>query len=132
MSQPAGTYQDGNLAFGSQQISLTNPGGGSAITFLADNIDFTGGTKVLTRPNTSGVASAEVMIDEPITGSMTLQVPAAGYIPTSGALIRRGATGTMLNSDGVETIAIKISEVGAKFSVDGEVKIPVSFRQKLN
>jgi hypothetical protein len=131
MSQPAGTYQDGNLAFGSQQLALTNPGG-APITYIADNIDFTAGTKVLTRPKVSGTADAEVMIDEPITGSMTLQVPASGNTPTAGSLVKRGATGAILNTDGTESIAIKISEVGAKYVVDGEVKIPVSFRQKLN
>jgi hypothetical protein len=131
MSQPAGTYQDGNLAFGSQTVTLTNPGG-SGIAYIADNIDLQAPTKVLTRPKVSGTADAEVMIDEPITGSMTLQVPASGNTPTAAALVKRGATGTILDTDGVATIAIKISEVGAKFSVDGEVKIPVSFRQKLN
>ena len=129
-TQPTGTLNDGNLAFGSQQITLTPPSG-SPITLIADNIDYEVSARVITRPNEFGVPTAEVLITEVGTGSATLQVPATTNVPTSGALVALFSTGTTKDSDNVATIAIKVTKVGRKWVQDGETKINVEFRQKL-
>jgi hypothetical protein len=126
-----GTYNDGNLAFGSQAVTLTNPGG-SPITFWADNIDYDEPTRVLTRPKVSGAPDAEVLIDDVGTGSMTLQVPATLAVPTAGSIVKRGATGTITDSDGAATIPIKVSKVGRKIAAGEEIKIQVEIRQRFN
>ncbi len=116
---PTGVYQDGTLAFGSQQVTF------NAIAYIADNIDYEVSTKVITRPNEFGVPQAEVLILETGTGSMTLQVPAGLTAPPIGDL-----TATIKDVDGTTSIKIKVIKVGRKFVQDGETKVNIEFRQR--
>ena len=120
MPQPSGTFQDGTLSFGSQQVTI------NTVAYIADDINYDVGTKVITRPNEFGVPQAEVLITEVGTGKMTLQVPASAAIPPLGS------TTSIKDIDGATTINIKLSKIGRTFKADGEIKVPVEFRQKLN
>jgi hypothetical protein len=131
MSQPAGTFNDGNLVFGAQQVTLTNPGG-SPITYIADNVDFEEATRVYTRNNEFGVPQAEVLVNEVGTGSMTLQVPSILSVPVSASFPKRFAVGTIKDVDALVTINIKITKVGRKQVAEGETKVHVEFRVLLN
>lgn len=97
---------------------------GSLIT-VADDITIDRPTKVLTRTNELGVPTAEVLIPDVITGSMTLQLPDA-----ASAAPALGATFTLHPVGGGTTGNFKVSKTGDKFSAAGETKIMVEFRQK--
>lgn len=93
-------------------------------TAIADDITLDKPAKVLTRYNESGVPAAEVLIEDVITGSATLQVPATGAVA-----IAIGATFTLKDAAGT-TFNLKISKVGNKFTNMGETKVNVEFRQR--
>lgn len=117
---PTGTYNDGSLVFGSQQVTI------NSVPYIADEIQYEVSTRVITRPNEFGVPAAEVLIVEVGTGRMTLQVPTSAVIPALGA------ASSIKDVDGATSIPIKLTKIGRSFRSDGEVKIPVEFRQKLN
>jgi hypothetical protein len=117
---PTGTFVDGVLSAWSQQVTF------NSVAYIADNIDYEVGTKVVTRTNEFGVPQAEILIIELGTGSMVLQVPAGLTTPPVGDL-----TGTIKDVDGTTTIKIKVTKVGRKFVADGETKVPIDFRQRI-
>jgi hypothetical protein len=126
MSQPAGTFNDGNLAFASQQVVI------GSFTYVADNIDYDVATKIIERKNEVGVPVAEVLIQETGTGSMTVQIPATLSVPTSGCVPAVGASFSIKDADGVATINCKVTKVGRKMISDAENKFNVEFRQRYN
>ena len=93
-------------------------------TAIADDISIDKPSMVLTRKNEVGVPVAEVLIEDVITGSATLQVPASG-----ATAISIGQTFTLKDAAGT-SYNFKVSKVGNKFQNTGETKIPVEFRQK--
>lgn len=93
---------------------------------VADDITLDKPSKVLTRMNEVGVPVAEVLIEDVITGSMTLQ------IPSSAATLPAIGTAFTLKDAGGTTVNLKVSKVGSKFTNAGETKVPVDFRQKFS
>ena len=124
MAQPSGTFNDGNLAFTSQQVVI------GSFTYIADNIDYDVATKVIERKNEVGVIVAEVLILETGTGSMTLQIPATLSVPTTGCVPAINAPFTIKDADGVASINCKIIKIGRKMVSDAENKFTVEFRQR--
>ena len=77
--------------------------------------------------NTVGIVNKEVLIEQPFTGSATLQLAATTTVAPS-----IGDPFTLVPVGGGTALSCKVSKVGAKMSQDGETKVSIDFRKKIN
>lgn len=120
---PQTVIQDGTLNFGSFVLDITNPGGVSPISCIADNVNPSHPTKVVERTDENDKPDAQRIYSGVATGSAQLQV--------GTTLIRVGATfAEDLLGLGSDQNWI-VSEVSRAFSKDGEMKQNITFRERL-
>ena len=120
-TDPTGTHSDGTLVFGSQIVTM------SSVAYVADEITYSKDTKPLTNLNQVGVPTKEVLIEQIGTGSMTLQLAASTTVAPA-----IGSTFSLTPVGGGTALSLKVSKVGQIFKNDGETKLQVEFRDKLN
>ena len=115
------TYADGTLVFGTPLITI-----GALTNLIADDVDIDDPTNILTRKDNQGKPVAELMIDEVMTGTATIQMPTATIaLPAKGSYFTLpDVTGTPLH--------LKVVKWGRKMGNDKETKIPLTFRQAFN
>lgn len=127
MPDPAGTFNDGGLAFGSQSASVTPPGGGSGVAFIFEKISLKRPTKQTIRRNQVGVPNGQFFTVDVMKTTATIQLPtattAAPALFSSVPLVPIG---------GGTAIVFLISEVGEEFEHEGEQKVSVTLSQKLS
>lgn len=121
MSNPSGTYNDGGLVFGSQVVTI------STVAYVAESINVDRSTSAIEQKNEYGVTTGQVLIDQIPTGSMTLQLASSTTVAPS-----LGASFTLDPIGGGSAVDFLVSKVGEQFSQDGETKLSVDFRKKLN
>ena len=124
MSEPF--INDGDLAYGSRVLAITNPGvGASAVDFIADDISPDRPSKIAEANNELGAPRGQVGVSTFVSGSATLQLEDSSTNPP-----QLGATFTEDFGWGSETWFI--SQVGRQETADGLTKVPVQFRKKYN
>lgn len=124
MADPAGTYSDGALKFGSQILTIKDSSG-SDVAYIAEDFSLEQGAKFLVTNNEVGVPNKQTGIKEIPTGSATLQFPA---LDTKEPKLF--AEFTAVCASGNKTLIV--AKVGEKYSADGEAKINIDVRLKLN
>jgi hypothetical protein len=130
MPDPAGTHNDGGMVFGSQIVSLLN--GATAVDdYIAENITLDSDSNLLESKDELGRPNKEVMIEQNPTGAATLQLESATTkLPKIGYTFKiRPIAGAV---DGTSDVTVKIKKVGQAFQQDGETKVSVDIRGKLN
>jgi hypothetical protein len=130
MPDPAGTHNDGGMVFGSQIVSVKN--GAVAIDdYIAENLSLDQDSNVLESKDEYGRPNKETMIEQNPTGSATLQLESATTkLPKIGYTFKiRPIAGA---ADGSNDVTVKIKKVGSAFQQDGETKVSVEIRGKLN
>ncbi len=112
---------DGVLVFGTQLITI-----GTLVGLIADDIDLDDPTAILTRKDNVGQPAAEVLMDEVMNGTATIQMPSATVVlPAKGTYFTlTDVTGTVLH--------FKVVKFGRKYGNDKETKIPLTFRKAFN
>lgn len=121
-TNPAGTYSDNGLVFGSQVVTI------NAITYVAEDIDLTAGSKRIETTNENGVPNKQAFMDEVPNGSLTLQLASAATLaPTRYQTLSLTPVGT-----GATAQTYIISEVGQKFEAAGETKVSVKVYLQLS
>ena len=124
MPDPAGTYNDGGLQWGTPLIECLDSAGDAA-TYVADSFNIDRGSRTIgPRLNEYGVPTGKVHIREYWKGSATLQFNAAdtklpGYFSEFTFEI-----------DG-EDVTFIITKIGKQFGNSSETKIPVEIEEKI-
>jgi hypothetical protein len=118
MPEPTGTHNDGGLVFGSQVLTI----GGE--TYVADDINVSFPVKEIVRENEVGVEDADVLIEQPFTGSATLQV-----LDSTTPVPAVAAAFTITSLNGV-TLNCKVKDPGIKWGKDAETKISINFKKR--
>lgn len=74
-------YNDGNIPFGAQDTVI------NSVTYPTEEIVFNEGVKSNVRNDSVGLPNGAVHVDEPVTGTMTLQLPTVSTaVPVRGSL----------------------------------------------
>jgi hypothetical protein len=124
MPDPAGTFQDGGVIYGSQKVSMKNEAGTNEI-YVLKNITVDRPVKELTRMNEFGVPDGQVFIDDKVRGSATGQFSTSTSKPPKRfeefALTKVGG--------GTETFFVK--SVSINFGQDAETTFTIEFTKKL-
>ena len=125
---------DGAVQFGSRVLTIgKNAGGTGGATYIAEAFNVTRATKTIERTNHLDKPNGQMIYESFITGSATLQL-ADGTTeePHNGWQF----TETMVKDDGTTPVAVVevfiIDHVGRAETVNGEKKISVNFRKKVN
>ncbi len=113
------TYNDVNVPYGSQVITLT------AVAYVAENISLQTPSTIIERRNELGVPSGQVFIEGFGTGTATLQ-----FATTLTIIPVIGATFSLVRNDAT-TIGCAISEVGEAYTQLDAKKCNVSFRRRV-
>lgn len=121
MSDPAGVHSDGALIFATQILTI------ATVTFIAEAISTDQDTKVLESMNQFGVPNKQVFIEQVRTATATLQLADAATV--SPAI---GATVPIVPVGGGSAVNFLIKKVGEAFQQDGETKVTIDLRKKLN
>jgi hypothetical protein len=121
MPNPSGTFNDGGLVFGSQVVTI------DSVAYVAESISVDRSTNVIEHKNEYGVPTGQVFVNQIQTGSMTLQLASSSTAsPTIGDTVAITPVG------GGSAKIFLISKVGEAFSQDGETKVTVDMRERLN
>lgn len=122
MADPTGTHSDGSLLWGTQVLAIPTAGQ----NYIANDISVDFDTKSIESMNESGVVNKEVLIEQPFTGTATLQLASntAPVPPIASAFAVTSLNGVSLSC--------KVTKAGAKFKQDGETLVDISFKKKLN
>ncbi len=123
MADPAGTHSDGSLLWGTQVLAIPTTSGSN---YIANDIKVDFDSKSIESMNESGVVNKEVLIEQPFTGTATLQL-SGSTIPTPA--IGAAFTITSLNS---VSLSCKVTKSGLAYKQDGETLVDISFKKKLN
>lgn len=121
MADPIGVHSDGELIFGSQVLTI------NAVAYIAESITTDQDTKVLEAMNEVGVPNKQLFIEQVKTASATLQLAATGtVVPPIGGTVPIVPVG------GGSAINFLVKKVGEAFQQDGETKVTIDMRKKLN
>lgn len=119
MADPTGTHSDGVLLWGTQILAI------NSVNYIANDISVDFDTKSITSMNESGVVNKEVLIEEPFTGTCTLQL-AAATTPSPPM-----ASNFSVVSINAVSLSCKVSKISPVFKQDGESLVNISFKKKL-
>jgi hypothetical protein len=109
------------MAFGAQDITI------GTVTFVAENISYEDPSNWTVTKDSVGVPNKQHGVDDVPTGSATLQLPDTTTAPPA-----KYATFSLTPIGGGTAITVIISKVGQAFQQDGERKVNIDFRKKLN
>jgi hypothetical protein len=116
---------DGTLAFGSRVLSITPPVSGSAVSYIADDINVTDPSKVVRAYGEKSAPRGAVGQRDFITGSATLQLATS-----STAMPKKG--GTFTENFFGDDVTFWITEVGRAENAGDLTKVPVQFMERIN
>lgn len=125
---------DGAVQYGSRVMTIGKASGGTGgATYVAENFSIDRPTKVVERTNHLDKPNGQAIYESFITGSATVQLAdATTEEPHNGWQF----TETIVKDDGTTPVAVVevfiISHVGRAETVNGEKKISISFRKKIN
>lgn len=125
MPDPAGTKTDGAIKFGSQVLTIADSASVDQ-NYIADEFSLDAKSNWIVSGNEYGVPRAQVGRRDVRTGSATLQFPTdATKAP------KQFAEFTAIDASGA-AVNLIVADVGEKYSADGESKITIGVREKLN
>jgi hypothetical protein len=124
MADPTGTYRDGSMKFGSQVVIIKDSTGTNT-NYIAEEFSLTRGANWSESKNAVGVPNKQLGISQIPTGVMTLQFETENTKEPKlfAEFVALGASGN---------VTLIVSEVGEKYTQDGEAKINVTLRAKIN
>jgi len=120
MPDPTGTHSDGAIAWGTQVLTINGQ------QFTLEKGSMKRGTRKLQTMDGFGRVNAKVYVEDPITDTITLQVP--GSTIEAPAI---GATVPIVPLGGGAAINFMISEVGEETGNDAVSKISCTVEQKV-
>jgi len=110
---------DGTVQYGSRVLTI------NSVTYVAEQIEVRRPTFVIERRNQLNQPSGQVIDDDFVTGTATLQLATGSTaIPTNGQ--------SFTETFGAASETFLISEVGQPEEQGGEKKVTISFRKKYN
>ena len=114
-------YNDGAIPYGSRIVTI------DTVAYIAEDIEVTRPTSVIERRNELNEPSGQVLIQDFVTGSATLQLAA-----TSTDIPDLGATFTMTIDSEIGAETFIISEIGQGENQGEAKKIRINFRKRYN
>lgn len=99
------TYSDGDMVFGTQVLTIPSTG---TATYIGENISIDKPSTVLVSKGTTGNANKKVIIEDPFTGSATLQ------IATSTTLMPSRGDVFGITSEGAASVVVSSTTAGAE------------------
>lgn len=121
MPDPTGTKNDGGLVHGSQIVTI------NGVEYIAESFSPTRGSNWLESMNQYGVPNKQAGKITIPTGSSTLQLAASTTVAPP-----MFTEFTAVPVGGAAPLTWIVSEVGELIQHDGETKVNISFRLKLN
>jgi hypothetical protein len=121
------SHSDGTLRFGSQTTVFSDI---ANVDYICEQISVEFPTREIRSNDEVGEANRRVLVDEPLTGSMTVQHPS-----TTSAMPGRGATFTLLRASAANvaaTVKFTVAKVGLTENQNDESKFTVDFLETLN
>lgn len=124
MPDPAGTFTDGTLVFGSQALTIKNSAGVDQV-YIADDFSLSSKSKWLESNNISGVPAKQAGMKQIRTGSATLQLADSTTLAP-----KQFAVFPALEAGGA-TVNLIVADVDYDIGTDKETKFKITLREKL-
>ena len=124
MPDPAGTYTDGGLKFGSQVLTIKDASGADQ-DYIADDFALDAKSNWLVSKNADGVPAKQAGMKDVRTGSATLQ-----FAASTTKAPKQFAEFTAVEAGG-SNVTLIVADIGQKYGSDAEAKITISVREKL-